>query len=885
MSNSNSNKRTASEAFDENQIATAASAIATATSVGQATIRTTATEAFDESQIATSASAIATAASVGLATKTKKGRMSAWERFEEYQNDRQEDIFLEIQECNDDVKCDVIKERLIGFAHWLVDHPLEKRTKPGESLGAASVKQYFGQVKEELKDRTPQLQIWVDHEEGWYSELRSNLGNGVERRLHRGEEDYKDPDCRALHIRCSVGKLRMSDRHFLGRKGADLESIVKNILSLNSKTKITAYRDRVLLLITFYGVGRGGEAKFLKWREFCWDDYFQNLEGVWTRMKTLFQHVVSFQCCRLGYLCDLYHAFGCYFAVEDGLHRLDHTTDARKKRDRYIFPHLWEISDATVARNLTALIRAHSDSCFKVLNQSRSLRVGANTELAMHPDVSPEQQRIAGGFAAGNNSELYTRMNPDLCLPAATALAQWPRATEQVYPPSFECVLSCNALSWDSFQKFTNQLYIIKVDEFTLDGKLRSFLDTCTASLVMYYPDMLHDFGGVNAVVRKLTNSVLRAKLSPTYADAGVVLSNWSKLIKVDYDKKNNLVPRSTDATTLQTLQAQSVLINELVLSNQELTRCNEAQGNELMRLSTVVANLPRSLVAPLVVALSSALGSSPSMLALQDSTQTLATRAATELHNDALEDFPPVVPVTFTAATSLVQDVALHDDLSRPASLKTTGLDDLDDDLPAALPAELVAVIREFRQSLEQVDEANIQTVLKWKDLPPVDASNRGMYIREIIEDMVNEGLISSISPQSLSLAEMNPPKRVSKKNSGLFRAAMAVVDMVLTLDQKLLLLLSMRRRQQAAAEDFSKILRLASYQIEHDAYKKMYELDGQARTTKKTVLAIGGRYQAYMKNKAKQSQTDGPTTAPGQTSMRQYFVARGNDQKLEQP
>ena len=65
--------------------------------------------------------------SVGLATKTKKGKSSAWERFKEFQNERQEDIFLEIKDCNDDVKCNVIKERLIGFAHWLVEHPLEKR--------------------------------------------------------------------------------------------------------------------------------------------------------------------------------------------------------------------------------------------------------------------------------------------------------------------------------------------------------------------------------------------------------------------------------------------------------------------------------------------------------------------------------------------------------------------------------------------------------------------------------------------------------------------------------------------------------------------------------------------------------------------------------------
>ena len=72
------------------------------------------------------------------------------------------------------------------------------------------------------------------------------------------------------------------------------------------------------------------------------------------------------------------------------------------------------------------------------------------------------------------------------------------------------------------------------------------------ASLVMYCPDMIHEYGHGNAVAVKLTESVVKAKLAPTYAEGAVVLTNWSKLIKQNYyDKKNSLVPCSTDATML----------------------------------------------------------------------------------------------------------------------------------------------------------------------------------------------------------------------------------------------------------------------------------------------------------------------------------------------
>jgi hypothetical protein len=56
--------------------------------------------------------------------------------------------------------------------------------------------------------------------------------------------------------------------------------------------------------------------------------------------------------------------------------------------------------------------------------------------LAAHPDVTPEEQRNAGGCKSGYNMDQYTRMNPKLRMTAANGLAGHKNAQKMVYPPS-----------------------------------------------------------------------------------------------------------------------------------------------------------------------------------------------------------------------------------------------------------------------------------------------------------------------------------------------------------------------------------------------------------------------------------------------------------------
>jgi hypothetical protein len=65
---------------------------------------------------------------------------------------------------------------------------------------------------------------------------------------------------------------------------------------------------------------------------------------------------------------------------------------------RAVFPDLKNVSSESVANQMTKLIHKHSDPALKECNQSQSICVGSNTTLAAHPDVTPEEQRNAGGF-------------------------------------------------------------------------------------------------------------------------------------------------------------------------------------------------------------------------------------------------------------------------------------------------------------------------------------------------------------------------------------------------------------------------------------------------------------------------------------------------------
>jgi hypothetical protein len=224
----------------------------------------------------------------------------------------------------------------------------------------------------------------------------------------------------------------------------------------------------------------------------------------------------------------------------------------------------------------------------------------------MHPDVLPEEQRNAGGFKSGYNTDLYTRMNPKLGMTAANALAGHKNARKMVYPLTLESLVGL--VDGNGLDHLESKLYVVSVPQFKPGGQLRPFLWTATAKLIMEHPNMIKDFGRNNKMVKKLVESMIKSKLALDPAEAAQKLNHWLNVIRNDYNQKNSLLPSAEDMTLLEIVQQQSVLINQLVLSNRNMEMQLEKQSGELAAVRETVENQSTSMVTALATSLIGAL-------------------------------------------------------------------------------------------------------------------------------------------------------------------------------------------------------------------------------------------------------------------------------------
>lgn len=767
-------------------------------------------------------------AGVGQAKKTRQGRDSAWKCFRRYEEEGDDDILQEIDEMeDDDAKGELIVSRLVGFCEHMINTPILQQNNTGKVLSEDGCKQYLGSVKEEIKEQTSSLPIWRNHEDEWYSELRNRLGTGKKRGILSGDWDFKDPSSRALPIRAAKSDLRQSERMWAELQGVDLESICKSIIKEDGPN---CYRERAKLTLTALAVARGGEVAFLRYDQVWWDDIFLCPEAIWTRLKTVMQQPIYFQGDAHGYLCCIYHVLGCYFAVEDGLLRVDPT---KKRENRVAFPDLKGLSTETVATRMTKLIRAHSAPQLKQRNQSRSIRVGSNTTLASHRDVLPEEQRNAGGFKSGSNTDLYTRMNPKLGMTAANALAGHGNARKMVYPPSLDSLVAL--VDADGLDRLMKNLYTISVPQFEANGTLRPFLQTITAKLIMVHPIMRDDFGSNNKMVRKLLESMIKAKLAVDSADSSRKLDEWSGKIRADYETMNALISDAEDATLRDIVQQQSVLINQLLLSNRNMEARLDHVYTEQAAMRETVESQNTSIVGGLTASLLGAL-----RLARQPSSPVVEETTV------AREDSPTVARAD-SVVDDNTQDEPADADVHVPSPPSTQPSNNSmlqnhpsagDDSLPE-LVSTFIANIRTTIQDAEQSGKKDVLQQLSWSEQQ--GTSIKGVTVKETLLTLVKERRLCS--KQKLYDVE---PASLDTKNRGHYWACMELVESVLTNEQRQLL--QLKQSEQDKVHDYDDLLKITAYTIESAAFVKMKELDGvKASSSRPTIAALGNRYNKY--------------------------------------
>jgi hypothetical protein len=120
--------------------------------------------------------------------------------------------------------------------------------------------------------------------------------------------------------------------------------------------------------------------------------------------------------------------------------------------------------------------------------------VATNSELALHPEVTPDQKIYMGGWTHHKNGEGYLVSCPTMIMPGALALTGRKNVSvkdENIpHPPSLYWLGSGAS---EAIGSFLNELCEVDVPQLSEGSALRCLVDTSVASLIMYHPFMKKD--------------------------------------------------------------------------------------------------------------------------------------------------------------------------------------------------------------------------------------------------------------------------------------------------------------------------------------------------------------------------------------------------------
>jgi hypothetical protein len=256
------------------------------------------------------------------AHSTNKGKEYAKVVFDKWQNEfRQDPSFDEL--CDVHVEGDNLEHMLCGYGDYLRLNDILQNNNTGKFQSPQTKAKLFERAKSLFCLRFKNHDCWSD--ESWYQSLRKHIEEGSTRQeFETGEDSYKDPTVRPVYSRIGdPAVLGVRDRltpDWQDAAGLDLTSILQSLIK-SATSKNRHCEQRIVILITFLGLGRGGESKFLRYDEWYWDPLLELIDAIWAQMKTLEKWPTTFGPDYRSHVLCFYHAFHCFFLVDDGLYR------------------------------------------------------------------------------------------------------------------------------------------------------------------------------------------------------------------------------------------------------------------------------------------------------------------------------------------------------------------------------------------------------------------------------------------------------------------------------------------------------------------------------------------------------------------------------------
>jgi hypothetical protein len=254
---------------------------------------------------------------------------------------------------------------LLQFAIWFARERYQSN-KTKTTLTVAVKLGYFSKIKERLKSMFPNHDAWKS-EDSWYKNLREKFETEAKRFEMLDPESIPPVKLRPIYY--DIGNEHKQSQFYTARErntnnifAVDLKTYCQRLMAesvhvggVNGRVTKDVLRERLLLIMTFGAVGRGGELKFLRFDEWTWDCYFQTPDIAWHEIKTLCDHLMMYVPDATSYHCDFFHAFGCYASVEQGLLR-SHCSPSCK---HHVFPNLHKLGEDAAARAITNILRRY----------------------------------------------------------------------------------------------------------------------------------------------------------------------------------------------------------------------------------------------------------------------------------------------------------------------------------------------------------------------------------------------------------------------------------------------------------------------------------------------------------------------------------------------
>ena len=182
-------------------------------------------------------------------------------------------------------------------------------------------------------------------------------------------------------------------------------------------------------MFTFFGIGRGGEVKFLNYKSWMFCETYNILFVQWFQRKNLVTNPA-------GFAPDFEFAetcvvllLGCFWACESGLERVDGIGEPftpRSRKVRYVFQDFHNIQDRNVTAQISRIIKPVRPDQIKPMISAKSCRIGAMTDLSWDPAVTYEEAVALGGWSTPSNRDWYVWTYLVAIVPAVLSLAGCP---------------------------------------------------------------------------------------------------------------------------------------------------------------------------------------------------------------------------------------------------------------------------------------------------------------------------------------------------------------------------------------------------------------------------------------------------------------------------